>query len=61
MLFGVRDRQVVGVVDGASAGGSAVQAAVALSGQGNPPLVGQARPATRGFSVTGFSLTYEAA
>jgi hypothetical protein len=58
VLFGVQDRQVVTTVAGASAGGSALQAPVALQAQGNPPLIAQARPATQGFTVSGFTLHY---
>jgi hypothetical protein len=58
VAFAVQDRQVVGAVNGTSAGGSALQAPVLLQAQGNPPLLAQARPATRGFTVSGFTLHY---
>jgi hypothetical protein len=60
VLFGVQDKQVKGVVNGTSQHGTFVQAAVTLQGQGNAPLIGQAQPATRGFSVNGFTLRYAA-
>jgi hypothetical protein len=60
VLFGVQDKQVKSVVNGTSQHGTFVQAAVTLQGQGNAPLIGQAQPATRGFSVNGFTLHYAA-
>jgi hypothetical protein len=58
VVFGVRDRQVVSAVNSTSAGGSALQAPVILQAEGDPPLIAQARPATRGFTVSGFTLHY---
>jgi hypothetical protein len=57
-VFAVQDRQVLGVANCTSTGGQFVAVAVALQAQGNPPLIAQARPATQGFSVSGFSLGY---
>lgn len=58
VLFGVQDRQVVSVVNGTSAGGQGYTAAVTLQAQGDAPLLGEARPAARGFSVQDFALVY---
>lgn len=58
VVFAVKDKKVVQAIDGASAGGQALDAAVTLQVEGNPPLLSQAQPAARGFSVTGFSLSY---
>jgi hypothetical protein len=57
-MFGVQDKKLVSTITAASAGGSAVQAAILLQTEGAPPLLDKAVPATRGFSVTGFSLMY---
>jgi hypothetical protein len=56
-LYGVQGGEVVATVRGSSQGGEAVDAAVTLEASGLP-LLGEARPAARGFSVSGFSLMF---
>lgn len=60
VTFGVQDGAVKAVLAGDSAGGSAADAAVTLQATAAPAPVGDARPATRGFSVSGFTLTFAA-
>lgn len=57
LLYGVQDGAVQAKVLGSSAGGEAVDAAVALESAGIP-LLAEARPAARGFSVAGFDLSF---
>jgi hypothetical protein len=58
VLYGAQDGQVVSTVLGeASGGGEAVDAAVTLESAGLD-LLAAARPAARGFSVSGFSLSF---
>ncbi|HUR60938.1 MAG TPA: hypothetical protein VM286_01055 [Candidatus Thermoplasmatota archaeon] len=58
VVFGVKDRQVVTTTVGTSEGGQALSAAALLQVEGSPPLLEQATPAARGFSVSGFALTF---
>ncbi|HUR25645.1 MAG TPA: hypothetical protein VM327_06500 [Candidatus Thermoplasmatota archaeon] len=59
-LYGVQDGVLVSKVLGSSAGGQAVDAAVTLEATGLP-LLAEARPAARGFSVSGFDLSFRPA
>lgn len=60
VLYGVQDGEVRATVIGSAAGGEAVEAAVTLESAGIP-LLGDARPVVRGFSVAGFSLQFRPA
>lgn len=58
VLYGVQDGQLRSTVLASAQGGAAVDAPVTLEAAGDDVLA-QARPATRGFSVGGFSLEFQ--
>jgi hypothetical protein len=57
-VYGVQGGAVQTVLRGHSAGGAAQDAGATLEATGAPAPIGDARPAARGFSVAGFSLTF---
>lgn len=57
VLYGVQEGALVSTLIGSAAGGEAVDAAVAIQSEGIP-LLEEARAAARGFSVSGFDLTF---
>lgn len=56
-LYGVQDGLLVSTIRASAAGGAAVDAVAALESTGLP-LLTEARPVVRGFSVAGFSLAF---
>jgi len=57
-LFGVQDGAVRSLIKGYSQGGESVQGLVRLEASGGPALLQEARQAARGFSVSGFDLSF---